>query len=74
MGKMKKLYTMAMEGEKDKIKDFLETKMSKKMTSDDKFWQIYEEYCKMKQDEVVKEDEPSVGSETGIELEPGYEN
>ena len=30
MGKMKKLYTMAMEGEKDKIKDFLETKMSKK--------------------------------------------
>ena len=44
------------------------------MTSDDKFWQIYEEYCKMKQDEVVKKDEPSVGSETGIELEPGYEN
>ena len=29
MGKMKKLYTMAMKGEKDKIKDYLETKMSK---------------------------------------------
>jgi len=50
------------------------------MTNDDLFWQTYEEYCKMKQqDEVIKhqvkhEEPPSVGSETGIELEPGYEN
>jgi len=29
MGKMKKVYTMAMKGQKDKLKDFLETKMSK---------------------------------------------
>ena len=29
MGKMKKIYTLAMESKKDKLKDFLETKMSK---------------------------------------------
>ena len=50
------------------------------MTNDDLFWQTYEEYCKMKQqDEVIKyqiENElpTDAGSETGIELEPGYEN
>tara|TARA_Y100000361_G_scaffold53826_1_gene47029 strand:+ start:554 stop:679 length:126 start_codon:yes stop_codon:yes gene_type:complete len=41
------------------------------MTSDDLFWQTYEEYCKMKQEDAQGID---VGSETGIELEPGYEN
>ena len=44
------------------------------MTSDDLFWQTYEEYCKMKQEDAQVKPEIDVGSETGIELEPGYEN
>ena len=48
--------------------------------TDDKFWQTYEEYCKIKQEDEakkwqIKNEYPiEVGSETGIEEEPEYEN